>query len=86
ASNLIVFAYEFHQVTAPSIKILLQGGSTSDGSNDSNASGGGKGDLDLLRDDDGKGGSGGEDGDVVDGDDNLALLRGGVAISSPIAA
>nr|GFA37369.1 putative reverse transcriptase domain-containing protein [Tanacetum cinerariifolium] len=40
-----------------------------------NGSGGGEGDLDLLRDDDGKGDSGGEDGDSVDGDDNLTLFR-----------
>nr|GFB67216.1 hypothetical protein [Tanacetum cinerariifolium] len=49
------------------ISILLQGGNTSDGSDDGNGSGGGEGDLDLLRDDDGKGDSGGEDGDSVDG-------------------
>ncbi|GKG51541.1 hypothetical protein Tco_0541925, partial [Tanacetum coccineum] len=40
--------------------------------------GGGEGDLDLLRDDDGKG----DDGNAADGDDKLALLRGGVSISS----
>ncbi|GJV76275.1 hypothetical protein Tco_1507859 [Tanacetum coccineum] len=49
-----------------------------DGSDNGNGSGG-EGDLDLLRDDDGKGDSGGEDGD-----DNLALLRGGSSISSAI--
>nr|GEX33014.1 integrase, catalytic region, zinc finger, CCHC-type, peptidase aspartic, catalytic [Tanacetum cinerariifolium] len=55
------------------------------GGDDYNVSGGADRDLQLLRDGDGKGDSGGEYGDDDDDGDNLALLRGGAAISSTIA-
>ncbi|GJW98449.1 hypothetical protein Tco_0180257, partial [Tanacetum coccineum] len=45
------------------------GGSTDDG-----GGGGGEGDLDLLRDDDGKSDGGGEDGDDADGGNRVSCL------------
>nr|GEV86559.1 hypothetical protein [Tanacetum cinerariifolium] len=62
------------------IRNLLRGDNIFNGGDAGNGSGG-EGDLHLLRDGDG----GGEDGDAADGD-NLALLRGGAAISWVIAA
>nr|GEY40279.1 hypothetical protein [Tanacetum cinerariifolium] len=65
----------------------LVGGIISDGGDDDNGSGGGdgtgssgsEGDMDLLRDGDGKCDDGDEDGDDA-ADDNLALLRGSAVI------
>ncbi|GJR95927.1 hypothetical protein Tco_0268101 [Tanacetum coccineum] len=60
-----VTGYTWAVVLSLFSKVL--GGSMSDASDDGNGGSGGEGDLDLLREGDGKSDGGGEDGDVADG-------------------